>query len=209
MLNSRVSGASPDGVLVGGDIEIPARTVVWTAGSQPNPILRTLPCERNRAGAVVAESTLQLKGYDNVWVVGDCGEIPDPDHEGQSYPPTAQYAIREGRAVAGNIAAAMRGDPPRPFRFRTLGMLVPLGRHTGVAEIKGVRFSGLLAWLMWRGIYLFLLPGLEQKVRVLFDWTVDLFFPRDIVLTAITDTPKLSQIMEATSPTDAREERDK
>ena len=211
-LNSRVTGSSPDGVLVNGDEEIPARTVVWTAGTQPNPILRTLPCERNQAGAVVAEGTLQLKGFANVWVVGDCGEIPDPDHEGGSYPPTAQYAIREGRAVARNIAAAIRGNPPRPFRFRTLGMLVPLGRRTGVAEIRGLRFSGLLAWLMWRGVYLFLLPGLEQKVRVLFDWTVDLFFPRDIVLTAITDTPTLSQIMKTSTesspgPTDAREER--
>ena len=195
VLNARVAGATADAVLVQDAPEIPTRTVVWTAGNQPNPLLATLPCERNRAGAVIAESTLQLKGFTNIWVVGDCGQIPDRD--GAPFPPTAQHAIREGKAAAANIASAMEGKPLKPFRFRTLGMLVPLGRRTGVAEIRGLRFSGLLAWLMWRGIYLGLLPGVEKKVRVLFDWLIDLFFPRDIVLTLDVETPTLSEMMEA------------
>ena len=196
VLNTRVAGATPGGVLIEDAPEIPARTIVWTAGNQPNPMLQTLPVERNRAGAVIAESTLQVKGHQNIWVVGDCAEIPDPDHEGTTYPPTAQHAIREGRAAAGNIAAALKGRPLKPFRFRALGMLVPLGHRTGVAEIRGLRFSGLLAWLMWRGVYLALLPGLEKKVRVLFDWMIDLFFPRDTVLTANTEAPTLRQMIE-------------
>ena len=200
MLNTRVAGATPEGVLVGDGQEIPARTVVWTAGNQPNPILETLPCERNRAGAAVADSTLQLKGFADIWVVGDCGEIPDPDHEGRAFPPTAQHAIREGKLAARNIAAAMQGKPLKPFRFRALGMLVPLGHRTGVAEIRGLRFSGLLAWFMWRGIYLSLLPGLEKKIRVLFDWMIDLFFPRDIALTASSETPTLPQMTGSDRP---------
>ena len=197
LLNARVAGATADSVLMQDAPEIPTRTVVWTAGNQPNPLLATLPCERNRAGAVVAERTLQLKGFTNIWVVGDCGEIPDPDSEGRAYPPTAQHAIREGKAAARNIVNSIQGRSLRPFRFRTLGVLVPLGRRTGVAEIRGLRFSGLLAWLMWRGIYLSLLPGVEKKVRVLFDWLIDLFFPRDIVLTAEAETPTLSEMIEA------------
>ena len=197
LLNTRVAGAGADGVLLSEEETIPAHTVVWTAGNQPNPVLESLPCERTRAGAVVAEPTLQVKGYTNVWVVGDCGHIPVPDREGEAYPPTAQHAIREGKTAASNIAALMQARPLKPFRFRTLGMLVPLGHRTGVAEIRGLRFSGLLAWLMWRGLYLGLLPGLEKKVRVLFDWLIDLFFPRDIVLTAETRTPTMPQMLEA------------
>ena len=123
MLNTRVAGATPEGVLMDEGREIPARTVVWTAGNQPNPILGTLPCERNRVGAVVADSTLQVKGFPNIWVVGDCGEIPDSDHEGSAYPPTAQHAIREGKWADRNIAATLLGKPPKPFRFHALGIL--------------------------------------------------------------------------------------
>ena len=202
LLNTRVAGATPEGVLVGDGEVIGARTVVWTAGNQAPPILKELPCERNRAGAVMAEATLQVKGLTNVWVAGDCGQIPDLDREGQAFPPTAQHAIREGKAAASNIAAVMRGKPPKALRFRTLGILVPLGHHTGVAEIRGLRFSGLLAWLIWRAIYLSLLPGLEKKVRVLFDWTIDLFFPRDIVLTADTESATIGQIVHVESDSD-------
>ena len=201
VLGDRVTGASADGMLLKEGGLLPAGTIVWTAGNQPNPILRELPCEKNRAGALIAEPTLQVGGLPNVWAVGDCAEVPDLDREGQTHPPTAQHAIREGKAAAKNIAAELAGKPLKPFRFRTIGMLVPLGHRTGVAEIRGLRFSGLLAWLMWRGIYLTLLPGLEKKVRVLFDWTLDLFFPRDIVLTTETTTPTVSEMIGQTTAT--------
>ena len=204
MLNARVAGATPDGVPLDGGPQIPARTVVWTAGNQPNPLLSTLPCERNRAGAVVAESTLLLKGFSNIWVVGDCGVIPNPDQDGKPYPPTAQHAIREGKMVGGNIAAVLDGRPLKQFRFRAIGMLVPLGHRTGVAEIRGLRFSGLLAWFLWRGTYLTLLPGLEKKVRVLFDWLIELFFPRDIVLTADMEAPTVLQMINGGEEPEAR-----
>ena len=132
----------------------------------------------------MVNGALQVEGLTNVWAVGDCAEIPNPYDEGRSYPPTAQHALREGKTVAENIAATMRGKPIKQFRFRAIGVLVGLGHRTAAAEIRGWRFSGLLAWLMWRTIYLSKLPGMEKKVRVALDWTIDLFFPRDIAMTS-------------------------
>ena len=196
LLETRVAGATPEAILLGDGTTVQTRTLVWTAGNQPNPLLATLPCERTRAGALLADSMLRIAGHENLWAVGDCAQIPDPDEEGTYYPPTAQHALREGKAVAENIAAVERGEPPKPFRFKTIGVLVGLGHRTAVAEIRGWRFSGLLAWFLWRGVYLSKLPGLEKKVRVMFDWTIDLLFPRDIVLTA-EPTPTLPQTLAA------------
>ena len=102
-------------------------------------------------------------------------------------PPTAQHAIREGKVVAQNIAAALLGRPLRSFSFRTIGLLASIGRRTGVARIFGLNFSGFFAWWMWRTIYLSKLPGLDKKVRVAFDWTLDLLFPKDVC--AVHDLP--------------------
>jgi len=183
VLGARVAGARPDAVLLNDGSELATHTLVWTAGNQPHPLLKTLPCERSRAGAVITDSMLQVNGFTNVWAVGDCAQIPDAFAPHTSYPPTAQHALREGAVVAGNVVAALRGRPLKPFRFRSLGTLVVLGRRTAAAEIRGWKFSGLLAWLMWRAIYLSKLPGLEKKVRVALDWAIDVVFPRDIVLT--------------------------
>ncbi len=132
---------------------------------------------------MIVDSTLAVPGLTNVWAVGDCAQIPDPDSDGGAYPPTAQHALREGKVLAENIAASIAGKPLKQFRFRAIGVLVGLGHRTAAAEIRGLRFSGLLAWLMWRSIYLSKLPGIEKKVRVTLDWSLDLFFPRDIVVT--------------------------
>ena len=184
MLENRVTGAVPGAVLLGNGEILSTHTLVWTAGNQPNPLLKTLPCEKNRAGAVVVDGTLLVDGLTNVWAVGDCAQIPDPYNDGRPYPPTAQHALREGKVAAENIAAVIQGKPVKQFRFRAIGVLVGLGHRTAAAEIRGWRFSGLLAWLMWRTIYLSKLPGAEKKVRVALDWTIDLFFPRDIVVTS-------------------------
>ena len=192
MLNARVAGATPDAVLLSEGEPLATRTLVWTAGNRPNPLLAMIPCERNQAGAVMVDGSLQVIGFGNLWAVGDCAQIPDPDNQGQSYSPTAQHALREGKVTAENIAATLRGKPLKEFRFRTLGMLVSLGHRTGAAEIRGWRFSGLLAWIMWRSIYLSKLSGMEKKVRVALDWAIDLFFPRDIVLTTTRDASVLT-----------------
>jgi NADH dehydrogenase len=123
---------------------------------------------------------MAVKGRSGIWAVGDSASIPDV-MTGGVCPPTAQFALRQGRRLAKNIVAEMAGEPPEPFRFKTLGLLAGLGRRTAVAEILGFRFSGFIAWWLWRTIYLMKLPGFERKLRVAIDWTLELFFPRDIV----------------------------
>jgi len=184
-LSRRVMGARDGAVLLDGDEALPTRTLVWTAGNRPSPAIAAFDAEKNRSGALLVEPTMRVRGHDAVWALGDCAEIPDPDADGAAYPPTAQHALREGKAVADNVAAVIEGREPSPFRFRTIGILVALGHRTAVAEIRGLRFSGLVAWLMWRTIYLAKLPGLDKKLRVVIDWTIELAFPRDIVVTAV------------------------
>jgi len=187
-LNARLKDFQT-GVVLLSDGEIPAETLVWTAGTAPNPLLRTLPGERDKRGAVIVETTLAVKDYPGVWALGDCAAVTD-GVTGKACPPTAQFALREAPVLAKNIHALWEGRALRPFHFDSLGSLCVVGHQTACAELsvpfaraKSIRFSGLLAWAMWRGIYLAKLPGLERKIRVLMDWTVELFFPRDIVQT--------------------------
>jgi NADH dehydrogenase len=135
---------------------------------------------RSKTGRVDVDATLAAKDCPCVWAVGDSATIPDVV-TGGTCPATAQYALRQGRRLADNIVASLRGEEPQPFRFKALGLLAGLGRRSAVAEIFGMRFSGFVAWWLWRTIYLMKLPGFERKLRVAIDWTLDLFFPRDIV----------------------------
>ncbi len=188
-LNARLTDAQPGVVLLKPEEEIRTQTLVWTAGNTPNPLLKTLQVERDRRGAVVVDNTLGVQGHQGLWAVGDCAAVSDA-RTGKLCPPTAQYALREATTLANNIHAIIKGKPLRPFHFDSLGGLCVVGHHTACAELtiplarhKTVRFSGLLAWLMWRAVYLSNLPGLERKVRVLMDWVIEIFFPRDIVQT--------------------------
>ncbi len=181
-LGVQVAAASACDVLLSDGDRIATRTFVWTAGNRPSPLLARLGGANAANGALFTDSHLRVRGLDGVWAVGDCAQIPDLDSEGAPFPPTAQHALRQGKVVADNIAAVIAGGAPAEFRFRTIGVLVGLGHRTAVAEIRGHRFSGLAAWVLWRGIYLAKLPGIEKRVRVLIDWMLDLVFPRDIVL---------------------------
>src|SRR5271167_3269260 len=187
-LNTRLTDAHP-GVVVLSDAEVHAETLVWTAGTAPNPLTKSLPLEKDRRGALIVDATLAVPGHAGVWALGDCAAVVDAK-SGKPCPPTAQFALREAEMLAKNIRANLRGRPARGFHFDSLGALCVVGHQTACAELsvpfarsKSMRSSGLLAWLMWRSIYLGKLPGLERKIRVLVDWTVELFFPRDIVQT--------------------------
>jgi NADH dehydrogenase len=162
---------------------------VWTAGTTPNVVLSDLPCakERNR---VVVNEFLQIPDRPNVWAVGDCAHVPDLSNPGKAHPPTAQHAIREGMLVAHNITAALCGRSLKPFCFRTIGLLASIGRRTGVARIFGFNLSGFFAWWLWRTLYLSKLPGLDKKVRVAFEWTLDLVFHKDVC--AVNDQERRS-----------------
>ncbi|HEX2713627.1 MAG TPA: hypothetical protein VHM88_15610, partial [Candidatus Acidoferrales bacterium] len=124
---------------------------------------------------------------------------PDP-RTGRAYPPTAQHALREGRVVARNIAAAIHGGRKQPFAFSTIGQLASIGRRTGVARILGINFSGFFAWWLWRSIYLSKLPHIEKKLRVALDWTLDILFSKDLVQFATTRAQTVSHLDEAGHP---------
>jgi NADH:ubiquinone reductase (H+-translocating) len=187
-LDTRIVDAHP-GVVLLSEGKIHTETLVWTAGTAPSPLLKSLPLEKDKRGAVVVDSTLAVPGRAGLWAIGDCAAVHDAT-SGHPCPPTAQFALREAEVLAGNILAQLEGRPARGFHFNSLGALCVVGHQTACAELriplvpgKFLRFSGLFAWLLWRGIYLAKLPGLERKIRVLIDWTIELFFPRDIVQT--------------------------
>lgn len=187
-LNTRLVDAGP-GVVTLSEGEIRAETLVWTAGTAPNPLVQALPLEKDKRRALVVDRTLAVPGRPGLWALGDCAAVIDAKTE-KPCPPTAQFALREAQVLAQNIRAHVKGRPLREFHFDSLGALCVVGHQTACAELtvpfarkKSVRFSGLLAWAMWRGIYLSKLPGFERKIRVAMDWVVELFFPRDIVQT--------------------------
>ena len=189
-VNTKVTGVSEDGVTLSDRTLIPTRTLVWTAGTSPNPLLAKLPCSKQR-GRLTANEFLEVPEWPGVWTIGDCAVVPDP-RTGKPYPPTAQHAIREGRVLAQNLAAAVRGGRKRAFVFNTIGQLAAIGRRTGVAKIFGLRFSGFFAWWLWRSIYLSKLPRLEKKVRVALDWSLDLLFSKDLVQFQTLRAPTIS-----------------
>jgi NADH dehydrogenase len=189
-LQARVSGVTDDGVQLSNGTFIKTKTLVWTAGSAPNPLLAELACPKDR-GRIVANEFLAVPDRPGVWALGDCAVIPDPK-TGKPYPPTAQHALRQGRVLARNIAAAIRGGRQRPFVFSTLGQLASIGRRVGVANILGINFSGFIAWWLWRTIYLAKLPRAEKKVRVALDWTLDLLFSKDLVQFNTFRSPSIS-----------------
>jgi len=174
----RLDGIDDRSVRLSDGTEIETRAVIWTAGTSPHPLLQEVPCVKER-GRLLVDEQLRLVGVPEVWALGDCAAVPDGS--GGWHPPTAQHALREGRLVARNVIAELRGEQPGPFRFRTLGQLAAIGRRTGVARIFGVNFSGFLAWWLWRTIYLSKLPRFEKKLRVTLDWTLDVFFSKDLV----------------------------
>jgi len=187
-LNTRIADAEP-GVVRLSEGEIQTETLVWTAGTVPSPLLKSLHLEKDKRGALLVDGALAVPGRPGLWALGDCAAVTDAA-TGHSCPPTAQFALREAEVLASNILAQLDGRPARGFHFDSLGALCVVGHQTACAELsvpfarnKSLRFSGLFAWLLWRGIYLAKLPGLERKIRVLMDWTIELFFPRDIVQT--------------------------
>ncbi|HEX4630110.1 MAG TPA: NAD(P)/FAD-dependent oxidoreductase [Chthoniobacterales bacterium] len=187
--------ASYDGwvVTLNNGISIPAATLIWTAGVKPSPVVAALSCVKEK-GRIVADQYLQVPGFPGLWTAGDCAAVPDTYETGKFFPPTAQHGMREAIVAAKNIERTILGQSLKPFRYRTLGMLASIGHHTGVVSMFGFKFSGFIAWWMWRSVYLMKLPRLVKKLRVMIAWTLDLLFGRDIeqVIT-LRDIEELSE----------------
>jgi len=175
--HARVKAVTKAGIELTTGAIIPSNTLVWTAGTAAHPMLAALPLPNER-GRIKVDQFLQVPGFSGLWAVGDCALIPDT-LTGGFQPPTAQHAIREGRAAAYNVVAEIEGRRKETFRFSALGKLAAIGRRSGVANILGINFAGFFAWWLWRTVYLCKLPGFEKKVRVALDWTLDLCFSKD------------------------------
>lgn len=162
--------------LRGGE-SIAAATLISTIGTRPHPFIRNslFPLERGR---IVTDASMRVQGFTNVWAAGDCARIPNAC-DGGICPPTAQFAVRQAKVAAANITATARGQPVSGFGYRPLGQLAAIGHRRAVAEIFGVKIHGIGGWLLWRAAYLSKIPTLAAKVRVLFEWTWAMFFPRD------------------------------
>jgi NADH dehydrogenase len=172
--------ASYDGsvVVLNDGTSIPAETLIWTAGVKPSSVIELLPCKKER-GRLLVDEFLRVPGVQGLWAAGDSAAVPD-GKGGTFHPPTAQHGLRQGRAAAKNIEGALLGHPPTPFVYSTQGQLATIGRRTGVAKVFGLKFSGFFAWWLWRTVYLLKLPRLAKKLRVMFGWTLDLFFGREV-----------------------------
>jgi len=164
---------------------IPTRTIVATIGNGPNPLVASLGLDMHW-GRIRTDRCMAVPGLDGVWALGDAADIPMVEHPGEEpsdyAPPTAQFAVREGAQLAHNIIAKHAGKPLKPFAYESKGSLASLGMSKAVAEVYGVKLSGTLAWLLWRGFYLSFLPGFATKLRVLVNWVLNLFVPPNIVL---------------------------
>jgi NADH dehydrogenase len=174
----RVAGYDGSVVKLSDGTSIPATTLIWTAGVKPSVIIESLSCKKER-GRLFVNKYLAVPEVSGLWAAGDCAAVPS-DKPGEFWPPTAQHGLREAVRAAKNIEAAILGRPIKPFVYTTLGQLATIGRRTGVAMIFGFKFSGFIAWWMWRSIYLAKLPGLGKKLRVMTDWTLDLLFGKEI-----------------------------
>ena len=184
ILNSPVIGATANSVELKDGRSISTNTIIWSGGVAPNPISEVLPCERDKkSGRIVVDKHLEVRGYPGVFATGDCAFIIDPN-TGNPYPPTAQHAIREGTVAANNIISLIEGKLRRkkPFNYKTKGMMASIGKRNGVGAILGIEVQGFLAWWIWRMYYLANLPTLQKKLRVMADWTLDIFFKRDVTM---------------------------
>lgn len=189
MLNARVTLATGEGVGTR-DGFVRGGTIVCTIGSAPAPFVERLDSPKEK-GRLLTEPDLRLRGRTDAWAIGDCTLIVNA-HDGQPSPPTGQFAERQGRQCAQNLARVLRGEATRPFSFRVLGQLCSIGGHSAVAELFGFRLSGFWAWFTWRGVYLFKLPSWGRRIQVGADWAWLLLFPRDLAYIRTDTTERIT-----------------
>ena len=163
--------------LAGGEM-LHAATTICTIGTRPNALVEriTIPVERGR---IVVNADLAVRDTPGLWAIGDCALVTNA-RDGKFAPPTAQFAVREARHLAGNLLAVLNGAPTRAFDYGARGSMAAIGHMKGVADVFGLPVWGLPAWLLWRAYYLSQMPTLGRKVRIFVEWTWGMFFPTDI-----------------------------
>src|SRR5215467_2584351 len=190
-LNTDVKEVTARYVRLGTGERIYTGLTVCAVGTAPVPLIQKLgfPLERGR---LKTDPDMRVTGASNVWAFGDCAAVPNA-WNGQLSPPTAQFALRQAKQLAANLVRVQRGEATRPFHFRPQGLLATIGHHNGVAEIYGLRFSGLVAWFLWRTVYLMKIPTIRRKLNVIVDWTWDIFFKPNLVEVRVAQQRGLKQ----------------
>jgi NADH dehydrogenase len=174
-VSTTLKSVDVEGVFLSDGDRIRAHTLVWTAGVRAHPLLSKLGLPLDERGRARVDATLRVEGRENVWALGDCARVPNEATPEHPDPPTCQHALRQARRLAKNLQGT-----PRPYRYRMLGQVATLGRYKGIADVLGLRLRGFLGWFITRSYHLYQLPLLSRKLRVVVDWTVALFFRRDI-----------------------------
>jgi NADH dehydrogenase len=200
-LNARATRVDAGGVYLDTGETLPAGTIICTIGTAPNPLIASLPVPKGR-GRIEVNADMSVPGTGNVWAIGDCAAVPNASH-GNVSPPTAQFADRQGRQLALNIARVTRGEPTRPFSYEPIGQLSAIGHNKAVAEIFRFKVAGFVAWLLWRGVYLLKMPTLNRRVRLFLEWNWAMFFPPDISHLGFTRTRRMARTL-PDSPTETR-----
>jgi NADH dehydrogenase len=178
VLNSRAVRVTDRTVELNSGQLIQAGTVICTIGTQANPLVDRLPAMKNR-GRLVVNADMSVPGFEGMWAVGDCAAVVNA-RDGEISPPTAQFAEAQAKQLSANILATISGQATRPFSFRPKGQLASIGHNKAVAQVYGLRVSGFIAWLMWRGLYLMRIPTFSRKARLWLEWNWAMFFPPDI-----------------------------
>ena len=197
---NQVNLRGPKKIILKDNSYIIADTLIWTAGVVPEKSVIDISCEHDKSGKVVTDKYLQIKGHRDVYAIGDCASIIEPD-SGKPCPPTAQHAIREGQITAENISSSIKKElkfentiemkekgkkreinefNKKEFSYKTRGIMATIGKRNGVAMIFGYSIKGIFAWGIWRFFYLTHLPTLENKLRVMIDWGIDMMFGRNL-----------------------------
>ncbi|MGW5352567.1 NAD(P)/FAD-dependent oxidoreductase [Streptomyces sp. NPDC004031] len=171
---------------------LPTRTVVWTAGVKPAPLLAATGLPLDDRGRLRADATLRVTGRPGAWTAGDAAAVPDltADREGVLCAPNAQHAVRQAKVLARNITAELRGEPLTDYRHKYVGSVASLGLHEGVALLYGRRFTGYPAWLMHRAYHLSRVPTANRKSKVLAEWILSGLFKREIVSLGSLEHPR-------------------
>ena len=183
--STTLESVGPGAVVLAGGERIASHTLVWTAGVSPNRLLAQLGLPVDERGRVKVDANLRVEDREGLWALGDCAHVPNRATTGVPDPPTSQHALRQARRLAKNL-----GGTPKPYGYRSLGQVATLGRHKGIALVFGVPLRGFLGWFVTRTYHLYQLPLLSRKLRVVADWTVSLFFRRDIAELSMLGHPK-------------------
>jgi NADH dehydrogenase len=189
-LETLLKSAEHDQIVLSNGESFEAGTLVWTAGVKPHPVVRATDLPVDDKGRIKATAELTVEDSPGAYTAGDNAAVPDLTKPGEFCAPNAQHAVRQAKRLADNIIADLRGRPRKPYKHAYIGSVASLGLHKGVAQLYGIKLRGILAWFVHRTYHLSRVPTLNRKVRVTLDWTLALFFKRDVVSLGALQRPR-------------------